>query len=309
MKLLDRLEVGVLHGILGCDALSMIIAEHLREQVKGLLRHKMLILAGQKLRPGLACVLSNHVVVLLLQSYIVLINVGIELVCSEDLSDLHQLIVVILSLEEGLLLEDHASEHAAERPNVKRVVIGLQIDEQLGSLEVATRHTHVILLARVVEFGEAPIDQSQFAVSMVNHDVVWLHISVRDALGVTEVKGLQNLENVVSDVEVIEVLVECAEIDIACVDIFHDECGCLGHRIAYHVDQVDDVNAALESLQNLDLTPNLCLLHWLQDLDDNTLTSGSVDALIHFRILSSADLLNDLVVLLRSIALIEFDLF
>ena len=40
---------------------------------------------------------------------------------------------------------------------------------------------------------------------------------------------------------------------------------------------------------------------WLQNLNDNTLPIGSVDTLIDLRVLASAYLLDDLVVLLRSI--------
>ena len=36
------------------------------------------------------------------------------------------LVVVIVAVEEGLLAEDHRGEHAAERPDVERVVIHLQ---------------------------------------------------------------------------------------------------------------------------------------------------------------------------------------
>ena len=42
-------------------------------------------------------------------------------------------------------------------------------------------------------------------------------------------------------------------------------------------------------------------LTWLQDLNDDTLTVGCVDPLVDLRVLSTADLFYDLVVLLRSI--------
>jgi len=53
------------------------------------------------------------------------------------LCNLDQLVVVVVAVEKGLLTEDHAREHAAERPHVKRVIVVLQVDQQLGALEVA----------------------------------------------------------------------------------------------------------------------------------------------------------------------------
>ena len=156
----------------------------------------------------------------------------------------------------------------------------------------------------MVKLGEAPVYQPQLPVRMVDHDVVRLHVSVRDALRVAKVQRLQNLEDVVLYIEIIEVLVQSAEIYIASIDIFHDKCGCFGHGITHNINQVDNVDSALESLENLDLPSDFCLLHWLQDLDDNTLASSSIYALIHLRILSATDFLNNLVVFLRPILII-----
>jgi len=50
-------------------------------------------------------------------------------------------------MEERLLLEDHASEHAAQRPHVEGVVVLLEVYQQLGALEVPGRHAHVVFLA------------------------------------------------------------------------------------------------------------------------------------------------------------------
>ena len=127
MVFLDGLEVGVLHGVLGGDALGMIVSQHLRQHVDGLFRHEVLILAGDEFMPGFLGVLADHIIVLLVKCDIVLFDVGEELVCAEDLGDLDELIVVVLALEEWLLLEDHAREHATQGPDVEGVVIGLQI--------------------------------------------------------------------------------------------------------------------------------------------------------------------------------------
>ena len=112
--LLDRLEVGVLHGVLRCNTLGMVIFQHFCEHVEGLLRHEVLVLAVHEFVPWLLGVLPEDVVVVGVQGYVVLVDVGKQLVSAEHLGDLHELVVVILALEEGLLLEDHTCEHAAE---------------------------------------------------------------------------------------------------------------------------------------------------------------------------------------------------
>lgn len=288
----------------------------------------MLVLAVHELVPRLLGVLAEDVVVVGVEGDVVLVDVSEELVGAEHLGDLDQLVIVVLTLEEGLLLEYHASEHAAEGPDVEGVIVGLQVDEQLGALEVAGGHAHVILLAGVVELSESPIDQSELAVGVVDHDVVGLDVAVGDALGVAVVERAQHLEDVVSNVEVGEALVQGPEVDVAGVNVLHDERGGLGHGVTDHIDEVDDVDAALEGLQDLDLASDLGLLHytsaidkaartylnvnllraflsarerltWLEYLNDDSLPVGCVDTLIDLGVLASADLLDDLVVLLR----------
>ena len=49
----------------------------------------------------------------------ILLEVSVELVCAQHLGNLHQLVVVVVSVEEGLLAEDHAREHTAETPQIQ----------------------------------------------------------------------------------------------------------------------------------------------------------------------------------------------
>ena len=93
-------------------------------------------------------------------------------------------------MEERLLLEDHTSKHASERPDIKRVVVDLEINEKFRSLEVSTSDTYVVFLARVIEFSKTPINKTELTAGMINHNVVRLNISVHDSLRVAEVKGL-----------------------------------------------------------------------------------------------------------------------
>ena len=60
-----------------------------------------------------------------------------------------------MAVEEGLAAEDHPRKHSPERPEVQAVVVVLEVDEQLRPLKVAGGDADVVLLARVVELGQA----------------------------------------------------------------------------------------------------------------------------------------------------------
>ena len=113
----------------------------------------------------------------------------------------------------------------------------------------------------MVKLSETPIDQTQFAVGVVDHDVVRLHVAVHDTLRVAVVESLEDLEHVVADVEVIEALVKLAEISIASVNKLSDDGGCLGKRISDDVDKLNNVDSVLKRLENLDLTSDFVLLN------------------------------------------------
>jgi hypothetical protein len=153
VELFHRLEVRMLHGLFGSKSLSVVVAEHLAQQINGLFGDKCVILSINELVPGLAGVLSNDIIVVAVKSNIVLLDIGEQLFCAEDLGNLYQLVVVVFSLEERLFLENHACEHATQTPNVKRVVINLEVNEKLGTLEVAGSNSHVVLLIGMVELS------------------------------------------------------------------------------------------------------------------------------------------------------------
>lgn len=96
------------------------------------------------------------------------------------------LVVVVVSVKEGLFPEDHAGQHTAQTPHVQTVVIHLKqvtaatvmmtrmahfeqyresisqrpyliVHQQLGALEVPGGHTDIIFLVGVVELGQAPV--------------------------------------------------------------------------------------------------------------------------------------------------------
>lgn len=235
------------HGILGRDSLSVVVSQHLAQQVKRLVRHQMIVLRIDKFAPRLSWdrIGWQQVFVVRIQRQSILVQVRVKFLRAQNLRNLNELVVVVTALEERFSLEYHASEHAAERPDIEGVVVGLEVDKQLGSFEVARGHADIVLLARMVELSQAPIDQAQLAVRVVNHNVVRLHIAVHDSFRVTVVQRFQDLEHVEADVEIIEALVEFAEICVASVHEFRDDGRRLGEGVAHHIDQLNDVHTVL----------------------------------------------------------------
>ena len=87
--------------------------------------------------PLLLWVLTQDIVIVAIQSNIVLVKINKQIVCSQNLGNLNQLIVVIFTLEEWFFLENHTSEHASKRPDIKGVIVGLKINQEFWALEVS----------------------------------------------------------------------------------------------------------------------------------------------------------------------------
>lgn len=96
-----------------------------------------------------------------IQLNVVLVQVLEELLGAKNLGNLDQLVGVAVSVEERLLAEDHRCEHGTEGPHVQRVVVFLEIDKQLRTLEIARSDTDVVFRALVVEFSQTPINQTE----------------------------------------------------------------------------------------------------------------------------------------------------
>lgn len=134
----------------------------------------------------------------------------------------------------------------------------------------------------MVKLGQPPVNESQLSVLMVNHDVVWLHVSVSDPFRMTVVQSLQGLVYVVPYVEVGEVLIQSSKVNISGIHVLHDEGRCLCHWVSDNVNQVDNVDSALQSLEDLDFPSDLGFLDRLQDFNDNAFVVGSVDSFVNF---------------------------
>ena len=88
----------------------------------------MRILAVDELAPWLSSVASQQAFELRVQIKLVLFQVHLEVVRAHDLGNLDQLVVIIVAVEERLSFKDHGRKHAAQGPQVQRVVVVLQVD-------------------------------------------------------------------------------------------------------------------------------------------------------------------------------------
>ena len=90
----------------------------------------------------------------------VFIQVHEKFVSTKHLAYFYQLVIIIVSMKERLLPEDHGRKHATETPHVQRVVVFLEVNEQLWALEVPRGHTNIVLCVRMIEFSKTPVNQS-----------------------------------------------------------------------------------------------------------------------------------------------------
>lgn len=93
------------HGLTGGEAFLVIVAEEVLEKVDGLGVGEGLVLAGDEALEGSLLVVADLLLESLVQHDAVLVEVGLEVVCAQDAGDLHQLILVVVSMEKGFLLE------------------------------------------------------------------------------------------------------------------------------------------------------------------------------------------------------------
>jgi hypothetical protein len=64
---------------------------------------------------------------------------------TKNFGDLDELVLVVGAAEEWLLVEEDTGEHASEGPHVERVIVHLVAHQELGTLVVPRRHSHVVL--------------------------------------------------------------------------------------------------------------------------------------------------------------------
>ena len=76
------------------------------------------------------------------------------------------------------------------------------------------------------------------------------------------VESFEDLEHVEANVEVVEALVQFAEISVARVNELGDDGRRLGKRVSDNINEFDNVDTVLEGLENLDLATDLVFLHY-----------------------------------------------
>ena len=114
----------------------------------------------------------------------------------------------------------------------------------------------------MIELSQTPVNKSELAISMINHDVVGLYVAVHDAFWVAVVKSFEDFEHVVPNVVVSETLVQLAEVCITCVYKFSDNRGSFSQGVSDHINQFNNVHSFLESLQNFDFSSDLVFLDY-----------------------------------------------
>eukprot|EP00955_Chlamydomonas_euryale_P099528 365224-Chlamydomonas_euryale.AAC.13 len=92
------------------------------------------------------------------------------------LRDLDELVKLVRAPEEDGLLEQQRRHHATDAPHVERVVVVANVNQQLRALVETRGHAHWQLLAGVVEVGEAPVDEAELALFMVDEYVARLDL-------------------------------------------------------------------------------------------------------------------------------------
>mmetsp|Transcript_87004 Transcript_87004/g.193546 ORF Transcript_87004/g.193546 Transcript_87004/m.193546 type:complete len:309 (+) Transcript_87004:276-1202(+) len=227
----------------------------------------------------------------------VLVQVGEQAISAKDARNLHQLVLVVITVEEGLPSEDHAREHAPQAPDIQGVVVELVVHQKLGALVVARGDPHIVFFARMIELCQAPIDEPQLPVAVVDHHVLRLDVPVHDALRVAIVQCPEDLEDVKADVEVSESRIQRLELMV--LDILEDQTRRLRRWVPDDVQQSDNVRTTAQVLEDPDLPLDLLCLHRLEDLDDTPVPCGDVHALEYLAVLATADLPDDLIVILR----------
>ena len=106
----------------------MIVSKEFVEEIDGLWAHETLIVSIHKALPRFLGESAEDVVVLSVKFDVIFVEVLEELVRTENLGNLDQLIRVTVSVEKRFFPEYHGSEHGAQRPHVQRVIVFLVVD-------------------------------------------------------------------------------------------------------------------------------------------------------------------------------------
>ena len=181
-------EVSVLQRFGRGKSFLVIVPQQPVKKADGISVGQMLIFGRHKLLPRRARVATENCVEFAVEPHTVFVEISKEHISAQHTCNLDKLIVVVMAMKKRLPLEDERGEHATQAPHVEAVVVLLKIDEELWSFEISAGYTDVVLQSRVIELSQTPVNEAKLLLLMVDHDVMGLHISVYDALRVTELK-------------------------------------------------------------------------------------------------------------------------
>ena len=74
----------------------------------------MIVLSIYEFVPWFTWLGTDQVIIMVVKSQAILVDIGEKVISSKNFCNLHQLIVVIASLEERLLFENHPCKHASK---------------------------------------------------------------------------------------------------------------------------------------------------------------------------------------------------
>ena len=225
----------------------------------------MLILWVKKPFPSLSWMPAKDVIESWIEFYVVLVQVLVKFFSTQNLGNPNQLVIVVVSVKEGFFPKEHGSQHASQRPHVEGIVVHLVVDEEFGSLEVSAGNSHIVLLTRMIELCESPVNETKRTLFVINHHIVRFDISMHDSLRMTVVECLQQLVQIKANVKVRESLIQ--RLELCVVDILENQGRSPRNWILDNCLQSNDVGSSGQVLQDFDLSFDFLLFDRLEDLD------------------------------------------
>mmetsp|Transcript_10761 Transcript_10761/g.16051 ORF Transcript_10761/g.16051 Transcript_10761/m.16051 type:complete len:226 (+) Transcript_10761:492-1169(+) len=224
--------------------------------------------------------LPQHRINMRIQFQIVLVNVIEQLLGTQNSGYLHQLIIIVMPMKKRLFTENHSSKHASQTPHIQRVIVLLQVNQQLRPLEVARSHPDIVLPSGVIELSQPPIDQPQHFLGMIDHHIVRLNISVHDAVAVTVVQRFQQLKHIKSNVEISQSRIQNLEVGV--VDVFENQTWGFALGVSHNVQELNDVHPAAQVLENFYFPLYFLFLDRFENFDNTFCIVDHVHSLKNF---------------------------
>jgi len=142
----------------------LIVYQHPLKQVEPFICYHVLVLLVDKTFDTFLWQILKYFLYLFWNCDLVLLDVSVEIICSQDLCNLNKLVFVVFAFKDWVHFEHHASHSASERPHIQRVMVKFIIDQEFRPFIVPRRNSNVVLLTFFVKVCESPIDQSKFIV-------------------------------------------------------------------------------------------------------------------------------------------------